>query len=75
MNLDLDEIERLMLCDADVPCGRNAVRGEIWHEVNALALVAVARWARDHSEHHPQCGLNDCRCGRDEALAPFQDAP
>lgn len=35
------------------------------------ALVAAVRWAQDHAEHHPGCNVGDCRCGLDEALAPF----
>jgi hypothetical protein len=44
-DLDLDAIERTMLCNADVPCGKLTM-GHVWQDVNALALAAEVRRLR-----------------------------
>lgn len=48
MELDLDAIEHRMLCDADVPvsASTSVTLGEVWREVDALALVAEVRRLR-----------------------------
>lgn len=43
--LDLDAIEQILLCNADIPCGRLKM-GQVWQDINALALVAELRQAR-----------------------------
>lgn len=38
-DLDIDDIQRTLLCNADIPCGRLTM-GDVWHDIKALALVA-----------------------------------
>ncbi len=42
---DLDAIQRTLLCNADIPCGRLKM-GQVWQDINALALVAEVRRLR-----------------------------
>lgn len=44
--IDLDAIEQILLCNADIPCGRLKM-GQVWQDINVLALVAEVRHLRD----------------------------
>jgi hypothetical protein len=44
-DLDIDDIQRTLLCNADIPCGRLTM-GDVWHDIKALALVAEVRRLR-----------------------------
>lgn len=41
----------------------------VWLVNHADALADLIEWAANDAEHHPQCTIDDCRCGLDEALA------
>lgn len=49
-DLDIDDIQRTLLCNADIPCGRLTM-GAVWHDIKALALVAEVRRLRAESAH------------------------
>lgn len=77
-DLDIDDIQRTLLCNADIPCGRLTM-GDVWHDIKALALVAEVRRLRAENaalaaalaglidaasdHHHTECLLHDTRWG------------
>ncbi len=38
VGIDTDRIRNLMLCNADVPCGKLTM-GHVWHDIRAMELV------------------------------------
>lgn len=39
------------------------------------ALADLIEWVQHDAEHHRECGIKDCRCGLDAALAALDGTP